>query len=242
MDEKALQFDRKKHLCYSPAARAMIQEHLQVRFSPSEAESVWERVQLQYVKFLEDTPYLGGKKCTHNGVGGTYDCIAMFAFYEVLEDKPSLEELYEMSSELFLPPFRRLGRLVSLNNPLVRRLVHFSFCRCAAGDKKLEASCPTGYLMRVEPYDPKSGPRYHFDRCPVAEFARAHGLLHIMPALCNGDYPAMAALHGTLLRNHTCSNDSLCDYWIVGDRNSCAKKYPLKTDRDGYWYNETDAT
>ena len=51
--------------------------------------------------FLKDIPYLGGKKNTHNGVGGTYDCIMLFAYYEVLAPKPSINELYEMNVAVF---------------------------------------------------------------------------------------------------------------------------------------------
>ena len=40
-------------------------------------ETVWEKVQRQYAVYLSDwRTDLGGKKNFHNGVGGTYDCIA----------------------------------------------------------------------------------------------------------------------------------------------------------------------
>lgn len=56
-----------------------------MHYSEEEAKELWERIQLKYVEFLKDLPYLGGKKWVHNGAGGTYDCIAIFAYYEVQE-------------------------------------------------------------------------------------------------------------------------------------------------------------
>ena len=73
--------------------------------------------------------------------------------------------------------------------------------------------------MQTEPFDPKTGIHYRFEQCPIAEFAKAHDLLEIMPAICNGDYPAMELLHAGLIRTTTCANGNVCDYWIVGDKS-----------------------
>ena len=55
------------------------------------------KVQLQYAAFLKDLPYLGGKKNTHNGTGGKYDCIMILAYYEAPDHTPDINELYEMN-------------------------------------------------------------------------------------------------------------------------------------------------
>ena len=240
MDEKALQFDREKHVCYSPEMKAVIRERLLLHRSPEEAEALWEKFQLQYVEFLSDLPYLGGAKCTHNGVGGTYDCIAMFAYYEVLDPKPSLDEMEEMLNTVLLPPFRKIGKIGSLDHPVTLRIAGMIFPRVAGRDKKLEATCPTGYIMDVAPYDKKTGVHYKFHRCPIAEFAKAHGYTHIMPAFCNGDYPDMEAIHAGLIRQYTCANHDYCDYWIVGESSPWLKKYPTVKDENGYLRNWID--
>lgn len=77
-------------MCYSQKEKEVLQDYLSKRCSPDEAQRLWEKVQQQYVSFLKDQPYLGGKKCTHNGVGGTYDCIATMALYEALDKSPLL--------------------------------------------------------------------------------------------------------------------------------------------------------
>lgn len=237
MKEKDLPFDREKHVCYSPKTKKLMLEHLRRRYPAEEAARLWEKLQMQYVDFLKDLPYLGGKACTHNGAGGTYDCIALFACYEVQEQKPTLGELYEMNCQTFLPSFALIGKLVDLNRPFLLRLLHRVFAATAEKDRVYAMDQPTGYRMEVEPYDEKAGIHYCFRQCPVAEFARAHHYLDLMPAFCNGDYPGIAYMHGRLIRTHTCANGELCDYWIVGDKSPCLQEHPQKTDEKGYWYN-----
>lgn len=238
MKENHLNFDRKKHVCYSKKVREVIREHLYLHYSAEEAEELWEKIQLQYVEFLEDLPYLGGKKCSHNGTGGTYDCIALFAYYAAQEKKPSVEELYEMNNQTFLPAFEALGKIVNANHPFLLKLMNGAFVSAAKKDNKTSKEWPTGYIMKVQPYDKEKGIHYQFDRCPIAEFAKAHNYLDLMPAFCNGDYPAMELMRAGLIRKHTCANSDVCDYWIVGDQSPYLKEHPKKTDEKGYWYNE----
>ncbi len=48
-------------------------------------------------RFLKDfRTDLGKKKNAHNGTGGTYDAIAIFAYYVVCKEKTNLRELEEM--------------------------------------------------------------------------------------------------------------------------------------------------
>lgn len=238
MKEKHLNFDREKHVCYSKKAKKVIQEHLRVHYSAEEADRYWEKIQLKYVEFLETLPYLGGKKCTHNGTGGTYDCIAIFAYYEVQEKKPPIDELYEMNNQTFLLAFESLGRIADANHPLILRILQSTFAATAKTDCKNQEKGINGYIMKVEPFDKEKGIHYQFERCPIAEFAKEHNYLDLMPAFCNGDYPAMNAMHAGLIRKHTCANSNVCDYWIVGDKSPYLKEHPKKTDQKGYLYNE----
>ncbi|WP_099468813.1 L-2-amino-thiazoline-4-carboxylic acid hydrolase [Konateibacter massiliensis] len=238
MDESLLAFDREKHICYSNLAKRVMLEHLSMHYPKSEVDYVWEKVQQQYVEFLKDVPYLGGIKNTHNGTGGTYDCIALFAYYEAQENKPTLDELYEMNIELLRPSFEQLGKFVNANNKILLRVMNFAFKATARSDKKHAKDWHGDYIMEVEPYNKQTGIHYYFSRCPIAEFARQHGYLHLMPAICNGDYPIFEAMHAGLIRKTTCSNGSRCDYWIVGDKSRFLKEHPRRTDTDGYWYND----
>lgn len=63
------------------------------------------------------------------------------------------------------------------------------------------------------------GVSYHFTRCPIADFCRAHGYEEINPVLCDIDYDTCRMMHGELRREHTlAAGGALCDYWMVGDR------------------------
>ena len=77
MKDKKLLFDRKCHVLYSKPCKKEVRAKIALHYPEAERETVWEKVQRQYAVFLSDwRTDLGGKKNFHNGVGGTYDCIA----------------------------------------------------------------------------------------------------------------------------------------------------------------------
>ena len=84
MKDSELQFDRTCHVLYSKPCKRQIREKIALHYPEGECETVWERVQRQYVTFLRDwRTDLGGSKNFHNGKGGTYDCIALMSYYVV---------------------------------------------------------------------------------------------------------------------------------------------------------------
>lgn len=233
MKDRNLQFDRKSHVLYSKPCRRSIRAKISLHYAKDEQEAVWEKVQRQYVEFLSDwRTDLGGRKNFHNGAGGTYDCIALIAYYTVCKDVTNLAEIEEMESSLFLPAFRFLSKFVDCNRPMFRKLMYRSFLNAGRQCRRWH-----DYEMHVLPFD-KEGPiRYEFTACPVAEFARLHGLLEVMPALCNPDYTAMELIHAKLVRRTTCSNGDRCDYAICGDKDSYAMDHPEYRDEAGYRRN-----
>ena len=77
MKDKNLLFDRKSHVLYSKPCKKEIRAKIALHYPEAERETIWEKVQRQYADFLSGwRTDLGGKKNFHNGVGGTYDCIA----------------------------------------------------------------------------------------------------------------------------------------------------------------------
>ena len=77
MKDNELQFDRSCHVLYSKPCKKEILAKIALHYSETEREAVWERVQLRYAELLSDwRTDLGGKRNFHDGVGGTYDCIA----------------------------------------------------------------------------------------------------------------------------------------------------------------------
>lgn len=233
MKDNELKFDRTCHVLYSKPCKKQIRSKIALHYPEEARESVWEQVQRQYVSFLSDwRTDLGGRKNFHNGVGGTYDCIALMAYYTICKDVTSLAEIEEMEGELFLPSFRILSRFVDCNKALFKKLMYKAFasskCKCDQwGD----------YQMSVAPYDENRPIYYEFTSCPVAEFAKQHDLLEVMPALCNPDYAAMGLIHARLVRRTTCANGFKCDYLICGDKEPYAKEHPEYRDEAGYRRN-----
>ena len=84
MKDKNLLFDRSCHVLYSRPCKKEIRAKIALHYPEAEQETVWEQVQRQYADFLSDwRTDLGGKRNFHNGVGGTYDCIAIMSYYTV---------------------------------------------------------------------------------------------------------------------------------------------------------------
>ena len=161
MKDEELQFDRTCHVLYSKPCKKQIRAKIALYYPTAERETVWERVQQQYVSYLSDwRTNLGGKKNFHNSTGGTYDCIALMSYYTV--------------------------------------------CKAVTS---------------------------------VAEFAKQHDLLEVMPAMCNPDYAAMELLHAWLMRTTTCADGCKCDYTICGDRDEYLKEHPEYVDEAGFRRN-----
>ncbi len=232
MKDSELQFDRTCHVLYSRPCKKQIREKIALHYPPEHREEVWEQVQRQYVDFLRDwRTDLGGKKNFHNSTGGNYDCIALMAYYVVCKSVTSLAEIEEMEGELFLPAFRRL-RFVDANRPFVKRLMYLAFLNA-----KKQCDKWGDFKMYVAPYDKDKPLYYEFTACPTAEFAKQHGLLEVMPALCNPDFAGMELIHARLVRTTTCANGCKCDYAICGDRDAYLKEHPEYCDARGYRRN-----
>ena len=232
MKDRDLSFDRTCHVLYSKPCKKQIRQKIALHYPPEQREGVWEQVQLQYVAFLKDwRTDLGGKKNFHNGAGGNYDCVALMSYYVVCKAVTSLDEIEEMEGELFLPAFRKL-RFVDVNKPFWKRLLHRSFLMA-----KKRCDRWGDFVMHVAPYEADKPIYYEFTWCPTAEFAKEHGLLEVMPALCNPDFQGMELLHARLVRTTTCANGCKCDYAICGDRDPYLKEHPEYRDAQGYQRN-----
>ena len=236
MNDNELQFDRKCHVLYSPPCKQEILAKIALHYPPEEQERVWTQVQQQYVAFLSDwRTDLGGSKNFHNGVGGTYDCIALMAYYSVCKEVTSLAEIEEMEGNLFLPAFRKLQNLkfIDCNKPFFKKLLYRAFCNA-----KKQCDKWGDYKMTIAPYKKDQPIYYEFTACPSAEFAKKHDLLEVMPALCNPDYTAMELIGARLVRTTTCANGCRCDYTICGSRDPYLKDHPEYRDEAGYRRNK----
>ncbi len=232
MKDSELKFDRTCHVLYTKQCKSEICKKIALHYPKDKREDVWEAVQMKYVEYLSDwRTDLGGKKNFHNGAGGTYDCIALMAYYVVCRDVTDLAEIEEMEGNLFLGAFRKM-KFADCNKPFLKKLMYKAFCNA-----KRQCDKWGDFKMNLAPFEKGEPIYYEFTECPTAEFAKKHGLLEVMPALCNPDYEAMECIHAKLVRTTTCANGDKCDYTIYGDRDERLKDHPEYRDEAGYRRN-----
>ncbi len=198
-----------------------------------EADRIWAQTVRQYNDYLHDLPDYGGKKNGH--AIAIYGGILMFAWYVSLPDQPPIAELQPFVNSLFMGSFTRLGKIFDLNRPRDMKLIDMIFRRSGNRDRKDIEHYPAGFVNVDVPYDKEHHTaRYYFKQCPNAEFAKAHGLLHVLPLGCNCDFFGISEIHGTLIRCGTCGNSDVCDYCVVGNKNPLASEYEIVTDENGF--------
>ncbi len=228
MKNKDLVFDRTCHVLYSKPCEKELKKKIALHYSVETIEGIWTKVQLQYVDFLKDwRTDLGGKKNGHNGIGGTYDCIAILAYYVVCREKTSFSEMEEIIDNITKPIYAKL-HFVDVNKKFWKKLIYRAFKTAEKRSNRWG-----DYVMHVAPYSDGEPIYYEFTACPCAEFAKKHGLCDIMPALCNVDYPMLECFHAKLVRKTTCCNGGKCDYTICGDKDEYLKDHPEYRDEQG---------
>ena len=125
MKDRELEFDRNCHVLYSKKCKEEIKKMIAYHYSSDKQEEIWERVQRQFVSYLKNyRTDLGGKKNFHNGLCGTYDCIAFVSYYVTCKDVSSLKEIEEAMDSMLLPSFRFLGHFVDCNKIFFKKLLY----------------------------------------------------------------------------------------------------------------------
>ena len=80
------------------------------------------------------------------------------------------------------------------------------------------------WKFELNPEGREEGVNVHLIGCPIYDFAKTHGYLEIMPALCHSDYKIFEPFHCKMIRYHTVANgDKYCEFWQVGDKSNAWK-------------------
>lgn len=212
---------------------APIKEWLKQRYGEAEGGRIWDAVCRQYDEYVKELPDYGGRKNAH--ALSVYGGVLIFALYTQLPDQPPIEEMQDFVQGLFMAPFVKLGKIFDLNRKADMRLINQVFYKIGEKDRKQIKQYLCTFCNVAVPYDKENhAARYIFTQCPNAEFAKAHGLLHVLPVLCNSDFYGISMLNGTLIRRGTCGNSSVCDYCVVGSHNPMAQEYEIVKDEGGF--------
>ena len=230
MKEKDLPIDFTKHAVYTKNAKKCVRKLLDRYYDRETAEDLWEKIQMKYAEYLEDEPALGGVRITTS----IYDPILIFAWYEVIPEKPDLEDVQQDIYESFFGSFDLLGKIFDLNRKRDNRLANRIFQKTNDIRVKEIERFPESFRMGYNSYDKENGiVRYSFTQCPNAEFAKRHHMEDVLPVMCNCDHLAMQKLHACLIRESTCVTSDHCDYLVVGDRNPLTDEYELVRTENG---------
>lgn len=213
--------------------RKPVRKWLCERYGKEQADVIWKKTVEQYNAYLPDLPDYGGKKNGH--AMAIYGGLLIFAMYPCLPDQPPISELQDFVSNMFMGAFVKFGKVFDLNRPSNMKLINKIFKNSGDGDRRDIVKYPAGFINVEEPYDSENNiARYHFTQCPNAEFAKKHGLIHVLPLMCNSDFFGIEQIHGTLIRCGTCGNSDRCDYCVVGNKNPLANEYEIFADEYGF--------
>lgn len=234
MREEDLQIDRSCHCVYSKACRELILDKIKFHYEPHQVDPIFEEIQHQYERYLKDFNRrdLGGEKNFHNAKAGTYDCIMLVCYYVVCKDKTNFNEIEEMTKELTVGSFNKLG-FVNIDKPFFKRLMYIAF-------KNAEKKCHKwqDFTMNLDSYEKNKPLHYCFTRCPFADFIHQFGLEEIAGALCNVDYASMEAMNVKLVRRHTLIEGDHCDYTFYSPKDPYLKDHEEYRDAWGFIRNK----
>ena len=199
-----------------------ILNHAENKYGKERANEIWAKTEKIYDRFLSEAPYIGGSKniMSHN----LYQALVLFAYYEATGRDLSIDEMEDAINRTFCESHRYLGSFINVNKlgkPAVWLLYKWIKSIKKQSDKYRGNKWNNTWGIEINPNNHKKGVAMTLVGCPIADFAKKHGYLHIMPALCKTDHTIVGMLHGKLIRHHTVAQgDEKCDYWIIGDKDT----------------------
>lgn len=192
-------------------------------YGEEETVAILERMQPIYMKFLAETPFIGGKD---NPLSMNLDmAIPFFALYEASGRTLTESDIDEMLDITMVSAARAFSKIISFNRIENSRLRKPLYAYITGVANKLNSNKGGAWNntwgIEVNPENHPNGFAMTLVGCPLADFAKAHGYIDILPCLCRGDERIAEALHGRLIRHHTVAEGAdTCDYWYVGDKNT----------------------
>ena len=244
-NQEHLNIDYEQHVEYLPATKAVLVSRLQARFGEAEGLALWERAKRIYEGYCADLPYTGGAK--NLMCHALYDSLMCFAYWEAMPEdrRESVEEFTETVALVFNGDSAHAKRnpewLTANNRPLLRAVgpILRPLADLAINRRVQDGSWSNAWQMLVNPDHLEDVPlQVVLVGCPVVDFAREHGLLHLMPAMCNPDFDSMRELGIHLIRPKTVAMGfDVCDSRFVGDRTALAATTPARMREDGFLVN-----
>lgn len=238
-----LNIDYKHHVEYLQSTKRVLTKRLEDRFGKAQGAALWETTKRIYEEFVRELPYTGGSR--NFMAHALYDSIACFAYWEAMpqDRRETVEEFTRTVALVFN------GDTVKKRNPEWLTANNTVLLKAVGGFLRLPSSLlnwmaerrkwNNAWRVKVNPNKPTEGIQLMLVGCPIVDFAKKHGYMDLMPAMCNPDYENMPGFGMHLIRPKTVSMGyDVCDYRFVGDRSEAAKHSPVRVDETGFWVND----
>lgn len=215
---------RMSYISMPKGAAKAIKKELAKKYKRNEMESLWLEIKNNYDNLQKDQPDIGGKK--NPLYEQMYASIAIFAYYEATKKTATLDEIEKLAVEALIGNNRTAGKIIDFNWKWVQKIYGYLYkILKKQTDKHIaDGSWHNTWKFRLNPEGRDEGVSVHLIGCLVFDFAKAHGYLEIMPALCHSDYKIFEPFHCKMIRYHTVANgDEYCDFWQVGDKSKAWK-------------------
>lgn len=162
------------------------------RFGTVRAEEILRDAGPVYSRFLEETPSIGGKA---NVMNQNMDmALPFFAVYEASGRTLCEADLDEMLDILMVRRFRKASRWIDMNRldkPWFRKLAYHLAQKVAdQNNARRGKEWNNTWGIQINPEGHEYGLSMTLVGCPLADFAKAHGYMNILPRMCAADVTA----------------------------------------------------
>ena len=195
----------------------MIRKSITNRYGKEMADAAIRRGKSEYRRLLQRADDLGpGNPMATNA----YFAYVFAAAWLGAERKISPDDMGQVMADVLTSPLMRtIFGMTDLNR--APKKWYRDMKKYEAWFAKNGRDYPVNWNICFDESLHRDGSYYYFTRCPICEFCQREGIDELMPALCSTDEIMFRLQHGRLYREHTIANgDSICDYWIVGDKTT----------------------
>lgn len=152
-------------------------------FGERRADEIIRAAEPVYDRFLAETPFIGGKD---NFMSKNLDmALPFFALYEASDHTLTETAVDEMMEMVMVSRYRKIGKFLNMNRldkPGIRKLLYCAVQKVADklnAHKGKDWNNTWGILVNPEGHD--HGLSMTLVGCPIADFAKEHGYMEILP-------------------------------------------------------------
>lgn len=222
---------------YLPKMEKSIRIFLERRFAEPEVELIYKKVEKFDLKYRLEEPYIGGRDNVMSD--NLYQAYCMFALYDAMDRKMSGSDIQELIDIYFTQMMAHMPKDFDLSFIVHSKLVTGAIYKymehyASKANSKKGNTWNNTWGMKVNPDQRDTGIAWNLVGCPLADFARKHDMMEVLPYMCNIDHRTAETFGFKLFRNQTVSNgDDDCAYWFVDKKSKEADSFVNERNAEG---------